>query len=162
MDEGAKRGALRMVPYGMYILTARSEVREPCFAAATVTWLTQCSFSPPLVAVSLRLDSSVHQCLEETECFALHIVGAEQLEMAQAFFKPTVVEGERLSGYRFERGEVTGCPLLLDAPACWENRVVEAVRRGDHTLFVGEVVDAKVRDEAIAILCRDHRLHYAG
>ena len=33
---------------------------------------------------------------------------------------------------------------------------------GDHTMFVGEVVEAGVRSEDQAILMRDHNLNYGG
>ena len=36
------------------------------------------------------------------------------------------------------------------------------VAQGDHTLFVGEVLEAGVRREDPAILMRDHNLNYGG
>ena len=50
MDEDAKKTALRMIPYGIYVLTA--EAPDGSTAAATVNWVTQTSFKPPLVAVA--------------------------------------------------------------------------------------------------------------
>ena len=46
MDEGAKKTALRMIPYGLYVLTA--EDKDQNISAATVNWVTQASFKPPL------------------------------------------------------------------------------------------------------------------
>ena len=59
MNEEAKRTALRMIPYGMYILTTKSQDGQEV-GAATVNWLTQTSFAPPLVAVGVKADSSSH------------------------------------------------------------------------------------------------------
>ena len=59
-------------------------------------------------------------------------------------------------------GLETGCALLLNAPAWWECRVVGTVEQGDHTLFVGEVVEAGQRREEQAIFMRDHNLFYGG
>ncbi len=59
-------------------------------------------------------------------------------------------------------GPETGCPLLLNSPAWWECKVVGEVAQGDHTLFVGEVLEAGVRREEPAILMRDHNLNYGG
>jgi len=39
---------------------------------------------------------------------------------------------------------------------------VGEVAEGDHTNFVGEVVEAGVRSEDTAILMRDHNLNYGG
>ncbi len=50
MNEDSKKTALRMIPYGMYVLTTKSGQGEDV-DAATVNWVTQTSFSPPLIAV---------------------------------------------------------------------------------------------------------------
>ena len=57
MDPNAKKTALRMIPYGLYVLTAESPTGT---AAATVNWVTQASFVPPLVAVGVKADSQTH------------------------------------------------------------------------------------------------------
>ena len=38
MDQDAKKTALRMIPYGIYAMTAHNEAGE--IAAATVNWVT--------------------------------------------------------------------------------------------------------------------------
>jgi flavin reductase (DIM6/NTAB) family NADH-FMN oxidoreductase RutF len=49
MDANTKKTALRMIPYGLYVLTAKGQ--DDAVAAATVNWVTQASFAPPLVVV---------------------------------------------------------------------------------------------------------------
>lgn len=39
-------------------------------------------------------------------------------------------------------------PLLVDLPAWFEARVTDAVKRGNHTVFVAQVVNAGLRDSA--------------
>ena len=55
MDDAAKKTALSMIPYGIYIMTAEAE--DGALAAATVNWMTQTSFDPPLVVVGVKADS---------------------------------------------------------------------------------------------------------
>ena len=55
MDADAKKTALRMIPYGIYVLTAEAGDGET--AAATVNWVTQTSFDPPLVVIGVKADS---------------------------------------------------------------------------------------------------------
>ncbi len=57
MDPNAKKTALRMIPYGLYVLTAEAD-GSTC--AATVNWVTQASFEPPLLALGIKADSRVH------------------------------------------------------------------------------------------------------
>ena len=56
----------------------------------------------------------------------------------------------------------TGSPLLTNCPAWWECKLVDQVASGDHTIFVGAVVEVGVRNEDQAILMRDHNLNYGG
>lgn len=144
MDVEARRKALRMITYGLYVLTARSGGRV---AASTVNWLSQASFNPPLVMVALKKGGSVHNLVEESGGFAVNILGSGQKDVAAAFFGPTRVEGGLINGYEFEEAPGTGAPLIKAAPAWFECRVVGRVGKGDHTVFVGEVVGAGVRRE---------------
>jgi flavin reductase (DIM6/NTAB) family NADH-FMN oxidoreductase RutF len=140
MDPNAKKTALRMIPYGLYVLTAES---GPDTAAATVNWVTQASFAPPLVAVGVKADSHVHAVIKQANAFALNVLGKGQDAMAYAFFKPAERQGSTISGQPYRAGS-TGAPILANAPAFVECRLVATVEKGDHSLFVGEVVDAGV------------------
>ena len=150
-----------MIPYGMYVLTTKSQDGQDV-GAGTVNWLTQTSFSPPLVAVGVKADSGTHQHIKDTGVFAVNVIGSEQKDMAFTFFKPNQRDGNSIGGEEFEDSAETGSPLLLSSPAWWDCRVVGEVAVGDHTTFVAEVVDAGVRREDNAILMREHNLFYGG
>jgi len=134
-----KKTVLRMIPYGLYVLTAKGE--DGTVAGATVNWVTQASFAPPLVVVGVKADSQVHAIIKESKAFALNVLGKDQGATAFAFFKPAVRDGETVSGEPFRSG-TTGAPVLERAPAFVECRLVDTVERGDHSIFVGEVVEA--------------------
>ena len=144
MENDAKKTALRMIPYGLYVLTAEDEAGR--ISAATVNWVTQASFKPPLVAVAVKVDSLIHSVIKKSEAFALNVLGKEQQAMAFTFFKRAEREGQQIGGEPFRIGE-SGSPLLEKAAAFIDCRVVEAVEQGDHSVFVGEVVDAGVAEE---------------
>ena len=161
MNEDAKKTALRMIPYGMFVLTSKSKDGQDV-GAATINWITQASFSPPLIAVGVKADSTNHHHIKDTGVFAINVISKDQLDLAFNFFKTHSREGDSIGGETFEAGAETGCPLLVNSPAWWECRLVGEVAQGDHTLFVGEVVEAGVRNEDQAILMRDHNLNYGG
>jgi flavin reductase (DIM6/NTAB) family NADH-FMN oxidoreductase RutF len=140
MDQDKKKTALRMIPYGLYVLTAESPAGT---AAATVNWVTQASFAPPLVAVGVKADSGIHAIIKESNTFALNVLGKGQQALAFTFFKPATREGSTISGEPFRAG-TTGAPILSNAPAYVECRLVATVEKGDHSIFVGEVVEAGV------------------
>jgi len=143
MDADAKKTALRMIPYGLYVLTAE---KGDQIAASTVNWVTQASFEPPLVVVGVKADSGAHALINETRAFALNILGKGQQNQAFAFFKPAEGDGSTVGGEAYTSGE-TGSPILDCAAAFLECRLTDVIARGDHSIFVGEVVEARVRGE---------------
>lgn len=141
MDADAKKTALRMIPYGLYVLTATDG--QGHMTAATVNWVTQTSFAPPLVAVAVKADSGSYEALKQSRAFALNMLGKGQQKAAFTFFKPAQLADGTISGHAYETGD-TGAPILRDAPAAIECRVREIVAQGDHHIVVGEVVGAQV------------------
>ena len=137
MDEDKKKLALRMVPYGIYVLTAKN---DEAIAAATVNWVTQTSFNPPLVVVGVKADSGALKILKGSENFALNMLGKEQVGAAFTFFKPAEHSDGKISGEEYELG-AAGSPLLKSAPASVEFKVAEILERGDHHIVVGEATD---------------------
>ncbi len=153
MDDAAKKTALRMIPYGIYVLTTTTDDGEA--GAATVNWVTQTAFDPPLVAIGVKTDSATYDVIKKSGSFALNMLGKGQQAIAFAFFRPAELDGNKLSGEPFTAGE-TGAPILENAQAAVECKLVEVVEQGDHHIVVGEVVAAVVHkspdgrpDEAI-------------
>jgi flavin reductase (DIM6/NTAB) family NADH-FMN oxidoreductase RutF len=160
MDAQAKKVALRAINYGLFILTAADGDE---LGAGGVNWLSQASFAPPLVMVAVRADSNTHALIERAHAFAINVLAEDQLEIAKAFFGTSTIEGDLVNGYQFERGAHTGAPLILDLPYWFETRVTDTVKRGDHTIFVGEVVNAGVRDDsALPLSLRATGMNYGG
>jgi flavin reductase (DIM6/NTAB) family NADH-FMN oxidoreductase RutF len=141
MDDAAKKTALRMIPYGIYVLTAESGGDT---AAATVNFVTQTSFAPPLVAVGVKADSGAYAVVKKSRAFALNMLGKDQKAAAFTFFKPATREGDKISGEPVRKGPATNQPILVSAPASVECKVVQIVEVGDHHIVIGEVVEANV------------------
>ena len=138
MDPNTRKTALRMIPYGLFVLTAGHA--DGRVAAATVNWVTQASFEPPLVVVGVKADSHAHALIKDTKAFALNVLGKGQQALAFTFFKPAERQGQTISGEPFRPG-ATGAPLLANAPAFIECALERTVEMGDHSIFVGRVVD---------------------
>jgi flavin reductase (DIM6/NTAB) family NADH-FMN oxidoreductase RutF len=139
LNADAKKTVLRMIPYGIYVLTA--DDGQGNVAAATVNWVTQSAFAPPLVVVGVKADSGTYQTVKAAKTFALNMLGKDQKNLAFTFFRPADVKEGKLSGQPFHRG-VTGAPILTEAPGAVECRVSSIVEHGDHHIVVGEVIEA--------------------
>jgi flavin reductase (DIM6/NTAB) family NADH-FMN oxidoreductase RutF len=158
MDPAAKKKALRMITYGLFVATARDDAGA---AAGAINWISQSSFTPPLIMVAFKTDSALHRAVLSSRKFIIHLVGKDQKELASAFFRGTELSGDRLNGYLVEKNP-NGIPLLVDPPAWFECRVMHDVGGGDHTVFVAEVVDAGVRKDVEPLTLRDTGFFYGG
>ena len=139
MNADAKKIVLRMIPYGIYVLTA--DDGKGNIAAATVNWVTQSAFSPPLVVVGVKTDSGAYKVVKESQKFALNMLGKDQKALAFTFFRPADVSDGKLSGQAYHAG-ANGAPILADAPGALECKVVSIVEVGDHHVVVAEVTEA--------------------
>ena len=78
--------------------------------------------------------------------FALNIVGDGDKGIASTFFRYIAPENGAFKDLAFENGPATGAPLLLDAVAWMECRIVEEANQGgDHALLIADVLTGDVR-----------------
>lgn len=159
MDPHGRKQALRMFTNGMYILTSRSGDQ---YGAATVTWVSQASFKPPLLMTAVRRDSNVFRCLSESRIAAVHVLAEDQRDLAKRFFTPTQASNGTINGEPFVEGATTA-PVLPHTPANVECRVQRILDdAGDHAIVILEVVEATVRREARPLTIGESPWEYGG
>lgn len=158
MDPQIKKQALRMFTYGLYVLTCRKGSENH---AATVTWVAQASFVPPMISVALENQSMAFSFAKETKTFALNILGKGQKDLAAKFFKHPQTDGNRIGGIEFET-KITGAPLLIPAPAYLECKIIQIFPVGDHTLVTGEIIEAVVRRQEESLTLASTGWSYGG
>jgi flavin reductase (DIM6/NTAB) family NADH-FMN oxidoreductase RutF len=139
MNADAKKIALRMIPYGIYVLTV--DDGKGGVAAATVNWVTQTAFAPPLVVAGVKTDSGAYALLKNTKSFVLNMLGKDQKGLAFTFFKPAQLADGKISGQSFKKA-ANGSPILDAAAAAVECKVTSIVEQGDHHIVVAEVTEA--------------------
>jgi flavin reductase (DIM6/NTAB) family NADH-FMN oxidoreductase RutF len=158
MDLQVKKKALRMISYGLYILTSKSEEEV---AGCTVTWVSQASMNPPQIMVGLEKESHTYHAVEKSGKFVMNFLGKGQKEIAQKFFKHPHIEDGKINGFAYKTG-VTGAPILLDLPAYVECKVVDTVKKGDHYIVIGEVIEAGVQHDIEPLALRETGWSYGG
>jgi flavin reductase (DIM6/NTAB) family NADH-FMN oxidoreductase RutF len=143
VDERSRKFALRMIPYGVHILSAVDGSGQPVLA--TAHWVMQSSFAPPLLTVAVPVGTAIYTALRSTNRFALHMLGKDDAAEAFAFqTRAATVEGNTLSGWGFAWSE-SGLPLLHDAPAVLECSVRGVMEFGDHHPIMAEITDVFLR-----------------
>jgi flavin reductase (DIM6/NTAB) family NADH-FMN oxidoreductase RutF len=157
--------ALRRFTYGFYILTTRKKAEEltqrseDFIAAGTVSWVSQISFTPPLVMVAVQKQSDLNETISKSRVFALNFIGSANQPLIQAFGGKTTVAQNALNGFTFEDG-ATGSPLITSCPMAIECHLMDVVHtQGDHVLFIGRVESVTIRD-ANAKLLTDQEVGY--
>jgi flavin reductase (DIM6/NTAB) family NADH-FMN oxidoreductase RutF len=159
-----RRRVLWKMPSGLYVLgsTDKSERRN----GMTLNWAAQLSFDPKLLGVSVESEAFTHELITAGGVFALSIVDREDRAIVRKFTKPVEVDliARTLNGFPYIDGPATRAPVLAQAVAYVECEVRQAVEVGNHTLFLGEIVNAaflKAEDTEV-LRMEDTRMNYGG
>ena len=157
-----RRRVLWSLPYGLYVVGSRAGDRRN---GMTLNWATQVSFEPKLVGIGVEKPALTHELLTEGGVFSLCTIDREDRAIVRKFTKPVDVDlaAMTLNGFPFREG-VTGAPILTQAVAWLDCEVRQAVEVGNHTFFIGEVVDCGFQaDEDTPVLrMEDTRMNYGG
>jgi flavin reductase (DIM6/NTAB) family NADH-FMN oxidoreductase RutF len=159
LDNAVAKKALRLFSYGLYIATTATENGDT--GAMTVNWTGQVSFEPRMLSLAVENDAHFLEVIRKSGVFAINVLESGQRELAGQFGRSTAKVGKKLEGYNYTTG-TTGSPLIEDALASVECRVVHEQPAGDHTLFLGEVVDAHVNREGDPLTLKETGFRYSG
>jgi flavin reductase (DIM6/NTAB) family NADH-FMN oxidoreductase RutF len=148
VDPQTYRDVLSRYVTGVTVVTALDErdgTVQPW--GTTVSSFTSVSLEPPLVLVAIGHERSIHPLIASTRRFGVNILGEESRALSDCFAgAPSELPREAFCNAPYRIGELCGLPVLADALAfvgCAVERVIEA---GDHTLYIGRVVEAGTSD----------------
>lgn len=103
----------------------------------TVTAFSSLQAAPPMVFVCVNRATRTHPMIAHSGIFCVNFLSPEMSHISDRF-AGRVPEEDRFAGLDF-REEATGAPVLSDAIAFLDCRVVSRFDAGDHTIFVGDV-----------------------
>jgi len=138
----------RRLTHGLYVVGVAHGDRRDAFTAG---WITQVSFQPLFLALSINPTHASYPILAAGGAFSVNILRRGQLELARHFGTQSGREVDKLRGMRWEPG-LGGAPLLLDAAAYLECRVAGRHPAGDHELVVGQVTGGRVLDPGAPVM----------
>ena len=134
----------RRLTGGVYVIGAAHGGRRDGFTAA---WLTQVSFEPLLIALSVNPGNATYPLLRESRRFAVSILGEDQLDLARSFGTRSGRDEDKLADVRWRPGR-GDAPVLEDAVAFLECEIVDDRPAGDHRLVLARVVGGALLREA--------------
>ncbi len=147
------RTALGRFATGVTIVTARAP--DGARVGLTVSSFNSVSLAPPLVLWSLSRESSAMAVFQTASHYAIHVLSAQQKELASRFASKGV---DRWAGLPDVDG-VEGVPLIEGAIATFECASRSQYDEGDHLIFVGEVLQCQHRSELRPLLYHGSRFY---
>lgn len=127
---------------GVTVVTARRSDGVPC--GLTANSFCSVSLHPPLVLVCVEYAADSHNCIRDMGAFAINVLEEGRGEgLSRRFAEWGLEDKFRGVAHREER---SGAPVLEDALAWLDCRIVEAISAGDHSIFLGEVIAADARE----------------
>src|SRR4051794_560261 len=158
-----RRRLLWTFPSGLFVIGSRAGDRRN---GMTANWVTQVSFDPKLIAVSIEKGALTHELISEGGAFTVNSIDREDRAIVRKFTKPVDVDTDAhtLNELPYHDGAVTGVPVLDQAAAFVECEVRDTGDVGGHSLFIGEVVNAGFqKDEEPPVLRMEApRMSYGG
>jgi flavin reductase (DIM6/NTAB) family NADH-FMN oxidoreductase RutF len=147
---------MRRLAAGVTIVTARlGEVR----AGLTATSVCSLTAEPPRLLACVHRDADAHGLILASRLFAVNLLTPDHQALSDHFGGRDDCHGpDRFTVGAWEVGS-TGLPVLTDAAACFECRLVEAVEASTHSILIGEVVALRHSERAGALAYLDRAYH---
>ncbi|MBI3896650.1 MAG: flavin reductase family protein [Acidobacteria bacterium] len=123
---------------GVTVVTTRQRSGAPW--GFTVNSFTSVSLSPPLILVCVDHNSESSRAMKESEYFAVNFLAADQEEISRRF---ATKSADRFRDLTYSEG-VHGSPLIAGCLGFVECRKVASHSHGDHSIIIGEVLEAEV------------------
>jgi flavin reductase (DIM6/NTAB) family NADH-FMN oxidoreductase RutF len=153
-----KKQALRQFTYGLYAITCIEGEEVNAF---TANWLTQVSFDPPLLAISIENTAKSLPMIQRSRKFAVNVLRTGQHKLAGTLGKSAMKHPEKLTGIAYEtHGD--GYIVLQEALSWVGCSVQQTMPAGDSTLIVAEVVDAGIVAEGQPLTMNEAGFRHAG
>ena len=128
----------------------------------TTSWITQLSMEPVLIGIGVDNTAVTHRLISDGGSFTVNLWDSDDTRVFVKFSKPARDDGDTLNDRPVRSGR-TGAPIFTEASAWMDCEVRQAIDLGTHTLFVGELVDAGIVDDAKrSASMNDTRMKYGG
>jgi flavin reductase (DIM6/NTAB) family NADH-FMN oxidoreductase RutF len=118
--------------------------------AMTVVWHSPLSLRPPLYGIAITSGRFTYELISKSGEFGVNFLPLEAAELAASVGGSTGRRVDKFEKFHIlrEKPVKTSVPLLKDAYACYECKLVDDTIHGDHHWLVGEIVVVHSLDEA--------------
>ena len=147
---------MRRLAAGVAIVTTRhGDVR----AGLTATSVCSLTAEPPRLIACVHHRADAHDLILAAGAFAVNLLRPEHGKLADHFGGRDGSRGPARFGLGSWAGGATGMPVLEDAAAVFECRLIDAVAASTHSIFIGEVIAVRHDLRAAALIYLDRTYH---
>lgn len=131
-------------PKQVVLVTSRYKGKDNVMA---VTWWTKVSFKPNLYLICIGKTRYSHDLIRKGKCFVINFMPFELKDKILFCGKNSGKDVDKFkeTGLTKQKAEKINCPIIKESLAYLECKVAKRVSAGDHTIFVGKVVNAKFK-----------------
>ena len=128
------------------LITSQAKGRDNVMPS---TWHTPVAVNPPLYGVTISPGGFTYKLISESKEFGVNFLPFEMVKLSAASGGCSGKDVDKFKRFDIARDKPvrTAVPILKDAYASYECRVVDERKFGDHRFFVGEVVAVHFRPE---------------
>ncbi|MBP2049785.1 flavin reductase (DIM6/NTAB) family NADH-FMN oxidoreductase RutF [Streptomyces griseochromogenes] len=156
LDRDGMRRVLGRFTTGVTVVTTGGTTPH----GMTANSFTSVSLSPPLVLICVLRGAAMHEAVLDRKSFAVSVLSARQEDLARYFADRRRPRGiAQFAPIEWSPGRFTGSPVVADALAWLECSLTATHDGGDHSIFVGEVLDMGFREDHDALLFHDGGFH---
>jgi flavin reductase (DIM6/NTAB) family NADH-FMN oxidoreductase RutF len=149
--------SLGRIPSGVFVLTLRHGERETGMLAS---WVQQCAFEPPLVSLAVKRGRFIADWLAAGAHLTINILDDTQTDMIGHFGRGFEPDQPAFEGLEVRRRS-GAAPILEEALAFLDGRVMARHTTGDHELFIVQVVAGALLNEGRPMVhVRKSGMHY--
>lgn len=134
-------------PKLVVIVTASAGGRDD---AMTVAWHSSISLRPPIYGVAVTSKRFTYQLIKESQEFGINFIPSEKASLAAAVGGTSGQQVDKFERFNIQKEKplTTTTPILRDAYAAYECKLLDSKPYGDHIWIVGEIVAVHFCEEA--------------
>jgi flavin reductase (DIM6/NTAB) family NADH-FMN oxidoreductase RutF len=132
-----------MASFASSVTVITSKGPDGVLRGLTATAFSSVSLEPRLCLVGVDNRSESVAAITEAGTFAINILSVDQEEISRRFASKVA---DKYEGIDYRLGPESGAPILDGVLAWIECRVYEIAAGGDHTIFIGEILDGTANE----------------
>jgi flavin reductase len=157
ISRDAYRDGMARLAAAVHVITSQGPAGLGGFTASAVCSVTD---DPPTLLVCLNLSSRQNDILRANGVLCVNTLAMDQSRLSALFATKDLSIEERFAAAEWD-ALATGAPVLKDAVASFDCKIVERLEKGTHAILLCEVQAVRVKEDAEPLIYFGRGYHSA-